>query len=98
MVERVAVLETKLDDLGGKIDKVLAHQGELSKESDAIKSLLSDMDRRLKIVEPVANDVAKWKERAIGARMAVAMIWIMIGGAVASIGSWLMKFSGVLPK
>ena len=98
MNERVAILETKLDGLSAKIDKVLSHQEESASERSEIKALLADMDKRLKIVEPVAQDVQRWRERAIGARMTIALIWIMIGGAIASFASWAMKFFAFFPR
>jgi hypothetical protein len=98
MGERVAVLETKIDGLASKIDRVLAHQEEAITENAEIISILAEMDRRLKAVEPIAQDVSKWRERAIGARMAAVALWLVLGGAVASIVSWGMKVIGFLPR
>lgn len=88
MIERVAVLETKLDSLSSKLDQVLSHQEQSASERSEIKSLLADMDKRLKVVEPLAQNVQRWRERAI----VVSLVVIL---AIQSLGFDELLASGI---
>lgn len=78
--------------------KMYGRMEEVSAKVASVQITVSDIDDRLKEVEPVARDVLKWKERYIGARMMMAIVWLVVGGSVASIATWLFKFVGFLPK
>ena len=50
---------------------------------------IEDLDTRITKVEPVIDDVSKWRERAIGARMTVTIFVASIGGGIAFAAQWL---------
>jgi hypothetical protein len=78
--------------------KMYGRMEDVSVKVASVQLTVNDIDGRLKKVEPMAQDVLKWKERYIGARMMMAMVWLFVGGAVVSLATWLFKFVGIMPK
>lgn len=45
---------------------------------------IEDLDARLKVVEPVAKDINKWKERFTGMRILIVFLAASTGGTIAA--------------
>lgn len=62
---------------------------EIDKKVTLANATIEDLDLRISKVEPVIDDVSKWRERAIGARMTVTIFVASIGGGCAFAAQWL---------
>ena len=93
-------LETSVEGL----EKLIRQQSEESRESrkkiyakledvalnaQSTNARVADLEERLAKVEPAISEIGKWKERAIGARMTIAIFWVAMGGAVTSGLAWV---------
>ena len=50
----------------------------------AVLEKIEDLDNRLKVVEPVARDINKWKERFTGMRILIVFLAASAGGTIAA--------------
>jgi hypothetical protein len=94
--------ERAIGQLEGKIDSIIKATEKIDKSLDDMKSTSSDMhtriesiDGRLKKVEPIAEELDKWRERGIGVLMFVSVVAATVGGAVAAFWSKIIAiFNG----
>ena len=56
----------------------------LTANSAKMESRVENMDERLKRVEPVAEDISKWRERGVGVLMFVGTISASVAAAVTA--------------
>ncbi len=85
-LESLIASVTRADQSRSKMyEKIESVDGKIT---DAMNSV-DDLDVRISKIEPVISDVSKWRERAIGARMAVTIFVASIGGSVAFAAQWL---------
>lgn len=99
-------LQGQIEALTATVAAMADQQAETAKESREGRSKiyarleettrdLADIKRRMAEVEPVMNDVKRWRERAIGARMTVWAAWAAAGGGVMYLVSPLLKKLGL---
>lgn len=69
--------------------KIYAKLEDVALNAQATNARVADLEERLAKVEPAISEIGKWKERAIGARMTIAIFWVTLGGAVTSVAAWL---------
>ena len=62
---------------------------EIDKKVTLATATIEDLDSRITKVEPVIDEVSKWRERAIGAKMTVTIFVASVGGTVAFGFQWL---------
>lgn len=88
-------LEGKLDALIESVDrntreskesraKVYEQLEALRSTSSEMKTHITAVDQRLQKVEPIAQDLSKWRERGVGVLMFVSLVAASVGGAVAA--------------
>jgi predicted nucleic acid-binding Zn-ribbon protein len=68
--------------------KIAARLEEVVLNAQATNLRVAGLEERLARVEPAISEINRWKERAIGARMTIAIFWVAIGGAVTSGLTW----------
>lgn len=80
--ERQEMAERRMDSIDNKI-------------ADVVQKIES-LDKRLKEMEPVTQDIGRWKERFIGMRMMIVFMSALFGGTVALAYKWILAKIGLL--
>ncbi len=104
MVDQISRTLGKLEASVEGLQELIRQQSEESRESrkkiygkleevalnaQATNARVADLEDRLAKMEPAVSEIGRWKERAIGARMTIAIFWVARGGAVTSGLAWL---------
>jgi hypothetical protein len=69
--------------------KIYAKLEEVGLNAQATNSRVADLEDRLAKMEPAVSEIGRWKERAIGARMTIAIFWVTMGGVITSAAAWV---------
>jgi hypothetical protein len=95
---RLHELERRAQSHDDKLDKVQADVTQLLAKSCPFPGSCVDLLRRLDVVEKGVAFLHDAGQRAIGAGLAIKVIWIGVGGAIVAGLAWLLSHLGVHAK
>lgn len=84
-------LEATTDAIKDMVSTLQKDVQRIAEDAHSSRSRLEALEKRLTEIEPTVSEMSRWKERFIGARMAVALAWVTFGGIITTGLAWLWQ-------
>jgi uncharacterized coiled-coil protein SlyX len=82
-------LEEATATIKDMVSKLSDQIGKIADDAHSTRARVEALEKRLQEIEPTVTEMSRWKERFIGARMAVALAWVTFGGLVTTGLAWV---------
>jgi methyl-accepting chemotaxis protein len=91
-IERIlGRLEASQEVVAGMVRDLSTKLDRIADDAHSTRARVEALEKRITEIEPTVTEMSRWKERFIGARMAVALAWVTLGGVVTTGLVWVWQ-------